>query len=185
MQMADSLRLTELTLTIPRADSDLDAVHAIYSNPGTWTHLPSGRHTDISQTRTKFDEWNESWNTHSLGPWIVRDTETNQVLGMVGCSVQRNAFWNLGYRLSPNAQGRGVASRVAELAVRKANETNPDLPVIAYLLEHNTASAQVAQRIGLTLEDRCSDAGNPDPEAVRLIYSDRPLTQAQLEAARA
>ena len=53
----------------------------------------------------------------------------------------------------------------------KANETNPDLPVIAYLLEHNTASAQVAQRIGLTLEDRCSDAGNPDPEAVRLIYS--------------
>ncbi len=52
----------------------------------------------------------------------------------------------------------------------------PGLPVIAYLLEHNHASAAVAKKVGLTLVDRGPDAGNPVPSAVRLIFADRPLT---------
>jgi RimJ/RimL family protein N-acetyltransferase len=45
--------------------------------------------------------------------------------------------------------------------------------VVAYLLEHNHASRRTAERSGLQLRWRGPDAGNPDPDAVRLVHADR------------
>ncbi|MBY4236732.1 hypothetical protein HQO43_07155 [Rhodococcus fascians] len=53
---------------------------------------------------------------------------------------------------------------------------------MAYLLEHNLSSARVAERAGLKLVSRGPDIGNPDPEAIRLVYADRPLTAVQVDA---
>jgi hypothetical protein len=47
--------------------------------------------------------------------------------------------------------------------------------VIAYLLEHNAQSRGRAEKAGLMLVWRGPDAGNPDPDAVRLVYADRPV----------
>lgn len=57
-----------------------------------------------------------------------------------------------------------------------------DLPVTAYLLEHNVGSRRAAERAGLTLVWRGPDAGNPDPAAVRLVYADRDLDPATVQA---
>ncbi|MGN7247635.1 hypothetical protein ACTHQ1_07875 [Janibacter anophelis] len=48
--------------------------------------------------------------------------------------------------------------------------------------EHNHASRRVADKLGLTLQQRGPDAGNPDPAAVRLVYADRSLTPEQRAA---
>ncbi|MBY4274064.1 hypothetical protein HQO27_12900 [Rhodococcus fascians] len=53
---------------------------------------------------------------------------------------------------------------------------------MAYLLEHNLSSARVAERAGLKLVSRGPDIGNPDSEAIRLGYADRPLTADQVDA---
>lgn len=55
--------------------------------------------------------------------------------------------------------------------------------MVAYLLEHNLASARVAEKLGLSLQQRGPDVGSPDPEAIRLVYADRALSEAQLAAA--
>jgi hypothetical protein len=55
--------------------------------------------------------------------------------------------------------------------------------VLAYLLEHNARSRGRAERSGLTLVWRGPDHGNPDPDAVRLIYADRALGPDVLEKA--
>lgn len=174
----------DLRLDRPTAD-DVVAVHTIYSDPRVWTHLPSGRHDEIEATEEMVLAWIEGWERDGLSAWIVRDVSTGTVLGHVGCSVKRSAFWNLGYRLAYEAQGRGIASRVSEQALDLAHETEPALPVVAYLLEHNQASARVAEKVGLMLQHRGADAGNPDPDAIRLVYADRPLTEDQLRAALA
>lgn len=64
--------------------------------------------------------------------------------------------------------------------MNQANLARADAPVVAYLLEHNSASARVAIKLGFDLVHRGPDEGNPDATAIRLIYSDRPLTPAQL-----
>jgi hypothetical protein len=56
-----------------------------------------------------------------------------------------------------------------------AHTVAPERPVVAVLLEHNVESRGRAERAGLSQVWRGPDAGNPDPDAVRLVYADRPL----------
>nr|WP_272913847.1 GNAT family N-acetyltransferase [Rhodococcus sp. BS-15] len=83
--------------------------------------------------------------------------------------------------LHPDAQGKGYAAEMCEIAVECAHRTEPELPIVAYLLEHNVASAWVAERAGLELITRGPDVGNPDADAVRLVYADRSLTADQVD----
>jgi RimJ/RimL family protein N-acetyltransferase len=62
---------------------------------------------------------------------------------------------------------------MATRALEAAHDVAPERPVVAYLLEHNTASRRTAERLGLRLAWRGPDRPNPDPDAVRLVYVDR------------
>lgn len=181
-------RTTDRLLLDATTEADLDALHEIYGDPRTWEHLPSGRHADLAQTRTRLELWLDDWRTVGFGAWTVRTAaDPGTVIGHGGCSVRGSAvpdgaFWNLGYRFRPEAQGHGYATEVSLAAIEAAREHRPELPIVAYLLEHNHASARVAEKVGLALAHRAPDAGNPDPAAIRLVYADRELTPAQLQA---
>ena len=54
-----------------------------------------------------------------------------------------------------------------------AHDVAPDRPVLAFLLEHNTASRRTAEKVGLRLVWRGPDDDNPDPDAVRVVFLDR------------
>jgi RimJ/RimL family protein N-acetyltransferase len=128
------------------------------------------------------DKWSRDWDTAGLGTWTVRLNAENAVIGYGGCSVRHDTFWNLGYRFAADQHGHGYATELAFEAIRQAGVLRPDIPVVAYLLEHNAASAHVARKLGMTLIDRRQDVGNPDSAAVRLIYADRSLSEEQLAA---
>jgi RimJ/RimL family protein N-acetyltransferase len=104
------------------------------------------------------------------------------MVGTGGCAVRvGTTWWNLYYRLTPPAWGRGLAAELVTAAIDAAHTVAPDRPVVAYLLEHNAESRGRAERSGLTLQWRGPDAGNPDPDAVRLVYADRPLSRELLD----
>ena len=157
-------------------------MHEIYSDPRVWTHFPQLRHVHRDTTAHMIERWIGAWDRDGLGPWIVRDLQTGFVLGHGGCDLREGQFWNLGYRFAAEAHGRGYATEIARCGLEQAHHVRPAVPVAAYLLEHNHASRRVAEKAGLTLRHRAPDAGNPDPEAVRLVLSDRPLTDEQLAA---
>lgn len=177
--MTDRLRLAE-----PVA-ADLPELFTIYSDPLVWQHFPSLRHTEPAQTESLLTGLIDGWERDGLGMWIVRPLGGGPILGHGGCTIRREVFWNLGYRFAAAAHGHGYATEVATVAVAAARSQRPDLPIVAYLLEHNTASANVARKVGLSLQHRAPDAGNPDPHAIRLVYADRQLTDEQLAAALA
>lgn len=170
-----------LILSRPTPD-DVDGMHAICSDPRVWTHFPSLRHTEAAQTAAMLDAFTAKWEQDGLGPWVVRALGEQAVIGQGGCSVKAGVYWNLGYRFAADVHGRGYATELSREAIRQATALRPELPVVAYLLEHNAASARVAEKLGLTLVHRGPDAGNPDPAAVRLVYADRPLSPEQLAA---
>lgn len=122
---------------------DIPAIHAIYSDPRVWKHLPSGRFSERAQTERMVGGWIEGSARDHLSSWILRDVETGE-------------------------------------AVEAAHRLRPEIPVVAYLLEHNVASAHVATGVGLVLVHRCADTGNPDPTAIRLVFVDRELDEAEL-----
>lgn len=131
------------------------------------------------------DGWVAQWDRDGLGIWIVRAHDGDEVLGYGGCSFRQDRFWNLGYRLAPEHHGNGYATEISFEAIGQARRLRPEVPVVAYLLEHNRASARVAEKLGFIVVDRLPDKGNPDPEAVRVVYADRLLSVAQREAVAA
>ncbi|MFC7374221.1 GNAT family N-acetyltransferase [Brachybacterium sp. GCM10030267] len=178
-----SQRTDRLLLDVPTME-DIEPLHEIYADPRVWTHFPSLRHTEPSTTGAMLGRWITAWESDGLGPWMVREAESRTFLGHAGCRLlgapAAGAFWNLGYRFAPEAHGHGYATEVSRAALEAARAHRPEIPVVAYLLEHNTASRRVAENVGLTLRHRAPDAGNPDPDAIRLVLADRELTAAQL-----
>jgi RimJ/RimL family protein N-acetyltransferase len=163
---------------------DLDELYALMSDVGTWAHLPSGRHTAHEQTAAGIEHSVGHWARHGLGYWMARLRDdasvpglgSGAVVGTGGCAVRvGTTWWNLYYRFTPAAWGTGVAAELVTAAIECAQAVAPDRPVIASLLEHNVESRGRAERSGLSPVWRGPDAGNPDPSAVRLVYTDRPL----------
>ena len=127
--------------------------------------------------------WIGQWDRDNLGTWVARRRTEKEIVGFGGCSLRRDSFWNLGYRFLPSARGRGYATELSRAAVMVSWSIRPDLPVVAYMLESNNASARVAEKAGLHLVARVpSDVGDANPVAMRLVYSNRRLSAAELEA---
>jgi RimJ/RimL family protein N-acetyltransferase len=163
---------------------DLDEHFALMSDPGVWAHLPSGRHREPARTMEGIRHSVGHWDRDGLGYWTARlradlpgtALRAGDVVGTGGCALRvGTSWWNLYYRLTPPAWGRGLAAELVDAALAAAHAVAPERPVVAYLLEHNLQSRGRAERAGLTLLWRGPDAGNPDPSAVRLVYADRPL----------
>ncbi|KGM01679.1 GNAT family N-acetyltransferase [Cellulomonas cellasea] len=174
----DRLRLTATTT------SELAELHALHADPAVWTHFPSGRYVELATTEALVHRIASAWQEHGLDYWTARrrDDAAAGIVGIGGCSLRAGLAWNLYYRLAPTAWGRGYARELVGAALEAAEHVRPELPVVAYLLEHNEASRRTAERAGLTLAWRGPDAGNPDPAAVRLVYADRPLSREALRA---
>ncbi len=128
------------------------------------------------------DRWMAAWDDDGLGTWVARVPNSATIIGYGGCSIRQGIYWNLGYRFAFDAQGQGFATEISLEAVEQAKLVRAELPVVAYLLEHNTASARVAEKAGLALVHRGPDAGNPNPNAIRLVYADRELNAEELAA---
>ena len=163
---------------------DLDAHYALMSDPGGWAHLPSGRHTSRDGTAEAIAHSVGHWERDGLGYWTARllvdltgtPLRAGDVVGTGGCALRvGTSWWNLYYRFTPPAWGHGLAAELVDAALEAARTVAPDRPVVAYLLEHNVRSRARAEHAGLDLVWRGPDAGNPDPAAVRLVYSDRAL----------
>lgn len=172
-------RTERLALTVPAAE-DLEDLFALHSDPAVWEHLPSGRHTDPAKTEEMLGTAVAGWQRNRLDYWVARLLDSGELAGMGGASVKEDVAWNLYYRLAPTFWGQGLAQEIIIRARAVAGRIRPDLPHIAFMLEENEGSWRSAERAGLRQVWRGPDHGNPDPGAIRLIYSDRDVTDEAL-----
>lgn len=171
----DRLGLRALTL------NDVDAMYALNADPAVWTHFPQGRHTTRQRTLADVESAITAWQRDGLGYWAARLHDSPDLAGFGGVRLLPDVpAWNLAFRFAPRFQGLGLARETAQAGIDAAQALRPDVPVVAYLLEHNTASKHLTERLGLQLMWRGADVGNLDPDAIRLVYADRPISDEVL-----
>ncbi|WP_307215069.1 GNAT family N-acetyltransferase [Microbacterium sp. SORGH_AS_0888] len=170
-----------LTLTAV-APGDISDLFTLHSDPRVWTHLPSGVYVDREQMVSDVTDYAADWQRDGLGYWTARRSDDGAVVGIGGVRRRPAGFWNIYYRLFPEHQGHGFATEIARTGMAAASAQASGLPVLAVLLERNLGSLRTAQRLGLTRAWRGQDPRIPDPDAVRLVYADRPLPRQILDA---
>jgi RimJ/RimL family protein N-acetyltransferase len=161
-------------------EADVAGLHPIVSDPETWRHAPGERHTGPEQTRDWLARAAARWDTPDrLSYWLVRERDgagdggdgSGAVVGVGGVQRRRaDGMWNLYYRFSPAVWGRGYATELSRAAVEAARAVDPEVPVVAWILAHNTASRRVAERLGFLELGERMDANNGQ---LRLAYADR------------
>ena len=177
----------------PLDRDDLTAVHDIFTDPGTWRHLPSGRHTTAAQTERLLVDSQHSWEQSGLGRWAIRlrhplpggALPAGTLIGLASATMLACGARNLGYRLTPASWGCGLATEAASAALAAAHAVSPDVAVTARALAVNPASVRVLDRIGLQLlwsgRGRCTGAV-PTAALERRVFADRQLSPALLNA---
>lgn len=177
------LRRTERLELHALAMGHVEAVHGVYGDPATWSHLPQGRHATPQVTAAMITKAEASWHEYGLGYWSVLlktplpgcSLRPGDIIGTGGVSVADGDVWNLGYRLAPEVWGRGLAGEVVGEALACARAVAPGRPVVARILLENTASRRVVERAGLVLILEETEPSGPAVGCKRLIFSDRQL----------
>jgi len=129
--------------------ADLPAVLALETDPAANAHRPGGP-PPVDVVAATLEGWVRSWQQHGIGYWLVE--HDGQAVGLAGLrplTLADRACWNLYYRFSPAAWGRGFATSAAREAVRVARAATPVLPVVARTRPANRAAVRVAERAGL------------------------------------
>lgn len=156
----------------PWRHDDLAALHTVYSDERTWQHFPSGRFTDERSTAVLLQTWLAEWDEVGLSTWAVE--LDGRLVGNAGV-MPRGGWWNVGFRLAPEAWGRGIATGAVRRAIAAAHEKEPSWPVVARSMEHNVASGRVSEAAGLSRVWSGLVPGVDQPESVRVIHADREL----------
>ncbi|GAA1738934.1 hypothetical protein GCM10009809_37840 [Isoptericola hypogeus] len=172
--------VTDRLVLTAAGPADADDLYALNSDPRVWTHFPQGRHTDPEQTARQVADFAADWARDGLGYWAARRRDDGALVGVGGVKLRREGVLNLYYRIAAEQQGQGFATELGRAAVDAAAGVLPGVPVTAFLLEHNAASRATAEKLGLRLVWRGPDAGNADPDAVRLVFADRELDDETL-----
>lgn len=147
--MVDERRETGRLLLRPLELADLHAVFQIESDPATNENRPGGAPTQ-SELADYLRTVVSDWETREVGYWAVEhDGALIGVCGLRPMELQGVPCWNLYYRFSPVAWGRGLAAEAAREALAFAEEQRPRLPVVARTRPANEPAKKVALRAGL------------------------------------
>jgi RimJ/RimL family protein N-acetyltransferase len=148
-------------------DEDTEAVHRIHADPATNVYNPAGPVQDIARTREMMELWRRGRAETGHGYWAVRESCDGPVLGVGGIlpkTVEGIPVFNLYYRFTPGAWGRGYAAEVALAAIDLA-AVGQARPVLAVCHEDNAPSRRVAERAGMVPAGTVLHNGSP-----RLVY---------------
>jgi RimJ/RimL family protein N-acetyltransferase len=146
---------TGLQLETPRlvlrqfVEADLDALAAMYADPGTMRYLGDGRTFDRAETWRAINGMLGHWLLRGYGMWAVAEKETGSMIGRVGfINPEGWPGFELGWIIGRSRWGRGYAPEAAAVALRYARDTLRQDRVISLIRPANAASIRVAEKIG-------------------------------------
>jgi [ribosomal protein S5]-alanine N-acetyltransferase len=151
---------------------DLDDLFALYRDEEIRRYFPEGV-LSFDQTKEEL-EWflNGHPRFPELGLWATVNKETGEFMGRCGLLpwiIKDRQEVEVAYLLGKKFWGQGFASEAAFGIVRHAFEDLDLSRLICLIDPENTASAKVAERIGMHLEQRVD--GIDGDGIPTLIYS--------------
>jgi [ribosomal protein S5]-alanine N-acetyltransferase len=161
-----SLDTDRLLLRAP-APEDADALAPMYADPEVMRYVGDGRTLTRAETERSVRRMIERWEADGFGLFTTVRKEDGAVIGRVGLLVWNTDTWEpttraeaadvpseveVGYTLGRDYWGRGFATEAAG-AVRDyaLNELGAGR-LIALIIHGNTASENVARKLGLEYE---------------------------------
>ncbi|WP_338747880.1 GNAT family N-acetyltransferase [Janibacter alittae] len=143
---------TERLLLPPLSVEDTDALVAVYSDPQVPRYVGGDRLTPEA-IGLQVADFTHEWQERGYGQSAVIRRENGRFLGRIGLHFWPN--WGeteLGYVLSREAQGQGLATEGCRAWIDWARRDRTIRSLIANIHPENTASIHLATKLGFTFD---------------------------------
>lgn len=140
---------------------DLAGLAALYADPEVMRYIPYGvlDAPAVDRVLAKYARVDEE---HGFTVWAVVDRRTGRFLGDAGFGVyEPTGEPELGYSLARSAWGNGYASEAAAACIDAAFAHLEARRLVAIVDVENTASARVAERVGMQRQGIVDAHGRP------------------------
>lgn len=160
-----------LTLRQP-AETDVEAIFELHSDPKTNLHNPAGPMKHRSDAVSLFKAWDEHLHKYGYGYWTVARLDTPETVigfgGVMKKQITPELFdTNLYFRFRPETWGQGYAGEMVEAALECAFNVWSQEHVVGYTRAHNAASCRTLEHAGFRRVGTISDVAG---EAPSLLY---------------
>jgi RimJ/RimL family protein N-acetyltransferase len=143
-----TLETDRLSLRMFR-DSDITAVAEWTADPVVMRYIGDGVPMNRCTAWRAMASWIGHWHLRGYGFWAVEEKATQQLVGRVGFFNPLDwPRFELGWTLHPKHWHRGFATEAANAALNYAFNSMQRDVVSSFIHPDNTASIQVAERIG-------------------------------------
>ena len=151
---------------------NLDELFSLYSDPEIRRYFPEGV-LSLKDTREELEWHMQGYLGYpDMGLWATVEKETGRIIGRCGLlpwEIEGKLEVEIAYMLDKNFWHRGLATEAAHAILEYGFEVLNLSRLICLIDPENTASQNVAKRIGMTLE-RSVEGINGD-NFPTLIYS--------------
>ncbi|MEI6999433.1 GNAT family N-acetyltransferase [Klebsiella pneumoniae] len=170
----------------PVISSDLNDLFKIYGDPATNTFNPAGPYPNIDHAKMVMNRWLDHWQTHSFGNWAISPlTNPEKIIGFGGLGIRNYddiVINNLGYRLSTEAWGKGLATEFAIYAIKFGFDVIKLTEISAVVRENHLVSQKVLQKSGLRYVKEIHDVKDAPPSLLYPISVDEWLRNLEVNA---
>jgi RimJ/RimL family protein N-acetyltransferase len=136
----------------PFDDHHYDGLRALNSDPEVMRYI-TGRPETAEETTAFIARVKAAWATLGYSWWAFIDNDSGRLIG-AGCiqNIERNPDnpLEIGWRLLPDAQGKGYAKEAALAMANFAFEVLESQQLVAVCHLQNTGSEKMMQRLGMT-----------------------------------
>ena len=106
-----------------------------------------GKASSLEKTKEYLAENIVSYRENGYGRYAIRDTDTNEFLGICGF-LKESYGLDFGYRFLPGCWGKGIATEAASIVLEKGISDNLREHVVGIVLPENKASIKVLCKVG-------------------------------------
>jgi ribosomal-protein-alanine N-acetyltransferase len=150
MRFAERIETERLVLRVPEL-SDADAVFGWASDPQATRLMSWPRHRSLADTRAFLHFARGEWERWPAGPYLIELASTGQPIGSCGFVFLSADTAEVGYILSREQWGRGLATEALANQLDAAEMTA--LRVTSTVHRDNVASMRVLEKCHFALDD--------------------------------
>jgi [ribosomal protein S5]-alanine N-acetyltransferase len=132
----------------PFTPADVDAIHAVYSDPEVMRWVGTGPLATRAATERLLESYGGHQEALGFAFWAVLERDSGELIGDAGLHRTAVGETELGYTLAKRAWGRGYATEAAGAWLDAAFGDLAIAEVIALAEPPNHASAHVLDKLG-------------------------------------
>jgi RimJ/RimL family protein N-acetyltransferase len=161
---------TERLLLTPISTSHTTALEEVYGDPNVARYVGGDRLTP-EMVRLQVEDFAREWEVRGYGQSAVLAREDQRFLGRVGLH-----YWpawqevELGYVLAARAQGRGLATEACRAWIEWSAQSDAVPYLIANIHPENSASIQLASKLGFRFDRHDETPSGLPTEIYRLDF---------------